>query len=174
MVACSRFWYVSWLCSDVKSGRAPSTISAPASRHAPAIASTRALVSALTGHMASSSQTAIRSPSSPSSARVGNLRVYPRAMMSSGPAIVRTAVSRSTADRPSGPMTEMSEVARTSPGGACPRIHSRFHVGLWPKTPQKCAGLRIEPPMSEPASRPVSPAASAAADPPDEPPGARV
>jgi hypothetical protein len=40
--------------------------------------------------------------------------------------------------------------------------------------PQKCAGLRIEEPMSLPASMPLSPAASAAAEPPDDPPGARV
>ena len=47
------------------------------------------------------------------------------------------------------------------------------HVGLCPYKPQKCAGLRIEPPMSEPHSSPVIPAASAAAEPPDEPPGVR-
>ena len=38
-------------------------------------------------------------------------------------------------------------------------------LGLWPKTPQKCAGFRIDEPISLPASSPVSPAASAAADP---------
>src|SRR5262249_49213095 len=48
------------------------------------------------------------------------------------------------------------------------------HVGLWPNTPQKCAGLRIDEPMSLPASGAVSPAASAAAEPPDDPPGARA
>ena len=47
-------------------------------------------------------------------------------------------------------------------------------VGLWPYTPQKCAGLRIDEPMSLPASSPVSPAASAAAEPPEDPPGARA
>ena len=40
--------------------------------------------------------------------------------------------------------------------------------------PQKCAGVRIEPPMSLPSSRPVRPAASAAAAPPEDPPGVRV
>ena len=48
------------------------------------------------------------------------------------------------------------------------------HVGLWPKTPQKCAGLRIEEPMSLPASSAGKSAASAAAEPPEEPPGARA
>ena len=40
--------------------------------------------------------------------------------------------------------------------------------------PQKCAGQRIEPPMSLPSSSGVNPAATAAAAPPDEPPGVRV
>jgi len=44
---------------------------------------------------------------------------------------------------------------------------------LSPNTPQKWAGLRIDPPMSLPSSKPVSPAASAAAEPPDDPPVVR-
>jgi hypothetical protein len=56
-----------------------------------------------------------------------------------------------------------------APPRAWPRMGSRFQVGLWPNTPQKCAGLRMKPPMSLPISRPVRPAASAAADPPEEP-----
>ena len=39
------------------------------------------------------------------------------------------------------------------------------------KTPQKCAGQRNDPPMSEPSSSATKPAASAAAAPPDDPPG---
>ena len=96
----------------------------------------------------------------------------PRAAISSGPAITRTANSKSAAERASGPITEMSEGVST-PGVAWPRGGSRFQVGLWPNTPQKCAGLRMEPPMSEPVSKPTSPAANAAADPPEEPPGMR-
>ena len=46
-------------------------------------------------------------------------------------------------------------------------------VGLWPQTPQSCAGLRMEAPMSLPSSSPVKPAASAAAAPLEEPPGVR-
>ena len=42
-------------------------------------------------------------------------------------------------------------------------------MGLWEKTPQKLAGTRSEPPISEPISRGVMPTASAAAAPPDEP-----
>jgi hypothetical protein len=67
-------------------------------------------------------------------------------------------------------MTVMS-VGAYLPGRACPSPGAMSYVGLWPYTPQKWAGPRIEPPMSLPSSRPVSPAASAAALPPDEPPG---
>merc|ERR1719188_2343420 len=45
------------------------------------------------------------------------------------------------------------------------------YVGLCPQTPQKCAGFRMEPPMSEPSSSAESPAAMAAAEPPELPPG---
>ena len=92
--------------------------------------------------------------------------------MSSGTAISDIASSRSKAERASGPITEMSVGVRMPPS-AWPNIGTRFQVGLCPNTPQKWAGLRIEPPMSLPISSPVSPAASAAADPPEEPPGVR-
>ncbi len=42
--------------------------------------------------------------------------------------------------------------------------------GLKPTTPLKAAGMRIEPPMSEPLARVAVPLASAAPDPPDDPP----
>src|SRR5208283_1257549 len=40
-----------------------------------------------------------------------------------------------------------------------------------PLTPQKQAGSRIEPPVSDPRATMASPAATAAAEPPLEPPG---
>jgi hypothetical protein len=43
--------------------------------------------------------------------------------------------------------------------------------GLIPKSPQHEAGMRIEPPPSEPCAIDASPAATAAAAPPLEPPG---
>jgi hypothetical protein len=58
--------------------------------------------------------------------------------------------------------------------GMWPRCGTRPWLGLWPNTPQQCAGTRIDPPMSLPSSRLVKPAATAAAEPPDEPPGVRV
>jgi hypothetical protein len=42
---------------------------------------------------------------------------------------------------------------------------------LNPVTPQNAAGIRIEPPMSDPVASVVDPAARAAADPPLDPPG---
>src|SRR6267142_141826 len=48
---------------------------------------------------------------------------------------------------------------------------TRPYGGLKPTTPQKDAGILIEPPMSEPVARVVEPAASEAPEPPLEPPG---
>src|SRR5436305_10124474 len=42
-----------------------------------------------------------------------------------------------------------------------------------PTTPQKAAGWRMEPPVSEPSAATAVPAATAAAEPPLEPPGTR-
>src|SRR5580692_2394743 len=42
-----------------------------------------------------------------------------------------------------------------------------------PTTPQRAAGWRTEPPVSEPSATVVNPAATAAAEPPDDPPGTR-
>ena len=97
----------------------------------------------------------------------------PAASSSSGAAIRPRANSRSKADRARGPATAMS-VCVSASNRPCPRTETKFQLGLWPNTPQKCAGLRIDPPMSLPISKPVKPAASAAADPPDDPPGARL
>src|SRR5262245_21404881 len=49
---------------------------------------------------------------------------------------------------------------------------TRPYGGLNPTTPQNDAGMRIEPPMSDPLASVVVPAASAAAAPPEEPPTA--
>ncbi len=59
-------------------------------------------------------------------------------------------------------------------GGTWPRIGSTPQLGLSAQTPQKLAGWRSDPPMSEPISSGVMPVASAAAAPPDDPPGTRV
>src|SRR5689334_25005697 len=46
-------------------------------------------------------------------------------------------------------------------------------VGMRPTTPQCDAGMRIEPPVSEPSATGTSPAATAAPEPDDEPPAIR-
>ena len=45
--------------------------------------------------------------------------------------------------------------------------------GLWPKTPLKNAGSRIEPAMSEPRPTGEPPEPTAAPSPPEEPPAVR-
>src|SRR4051794_19887401 len=47
---------------------------------------------------------------------------------------------------------------------------TRPYGGLNPTTPLNEAGIRIDPPMSEPVARVVEPAARAAPEPPQEPP----
>src|SRR5437899_9395412 len=51
---------------------------------------------------------------------------------------------------------------------------TRPKVGLRPTSPQKLAGMRIEPAPSEPSASGPNPAATAAAPPPVDPPGVRV
>ena len=50
---------------------------------------------------------------------------------------------------------------------------TRPREGLIPNSPQHEAGMRIDPPPSEPCASGRTPAATAAAAPPDEPPGVR-
>ena len=46
-------------------------------------------------------------------------------------------------------------------------------MGLKPTIPQHAAGIRIEPPLSDPSAASATPAASAAAEPPLDPPAIR-
>ncbi len=55
-----------------------------------------------------------------------------------------------------------------------PMSSQRPAVGLRLHTPQKAAGTRTLPPMSEPRPRGEAPAATNAASPPEEPPGVRL
>ena len=45
--------------------------------------------------------------------------------------------------------------------------------GLWPNTPQNSAGIRIEPPMSDPSPNGEPPEPTAAPSPPELPPAVR-
>ena len=49
----------------------------------------------------------------------------------------------------------------------------RPKLGFNPTMPQKEAGMRTEPPMSEPSASGTEPLATAAPEPPEEPPGVR-
>src|SRR3990167_6714558 len=57
--------------------------------------------------------------------------------------------------------------------GYTPSSGHRPLVVLSPKTPEKAAGLRTDPPVSEPTAKAHIPAATATAEPLDEPPGTR-
>ena len=58
--------------------------------------------------------------------------------------------------------------------GHTPVIGMRPQVVFRPATPQHAAGIRIDPPVSEPYAMSASPVATATADPLDEPPGTRA
>ena len=58
-------------------------------------------------------------------------------------------------------------------GSTIGAVGTRPRCGLSPNSPQQPAGMRIEPPPSEPSAAEHSPAATAAAEPPLEPPGVR-
>ncbi len=55
--------------------------------------------------------------------------------------------------------------------GNTPSVGHRPTVVFNPKTPQNAAGMRTEPPVSEPIAKPLIPAATATAGPLLDPPG---
>src|SRR3954452_10240306 len=83
----------------------------------------------------------------------------------SAPAISPVSNAQSSAVRASGPT-----VSSDCDSGIAPARLIRPTVVLKPVTPQKCAGMRIEPPVSEPSAAKVSRAATADPEPDDDPP----
>src|SRR5437762_10839675 len=83
----------------------------------------------------------------------------------SGPAMAAAISPQSSAVRASGPT-----VSSVNESGIALARLTRPLVGFNPVTPQKCAGIRIEPPVSEPSAAGTSRAATAAPEPEDEPP----
>src|SRR5215212_6984169 len=83
----------------------------------------------------------------------------------SGPAMAAAISAQSSAVRASGPT-----VSSVNESGIAFARLTRPLVGFKPVTPQKCAGMRIEPPVSEPSAAGTSRAATAEPDPDDEPP----
>src|SRR3954452_6286801 len=87
----------------------------------------------------------------------------------SGPAITLRIRAQSSAVCASGPT-----VSSVNESGIALARLTRLLVGLSPDTPQKCAGMRIEPPVSEPSAAGTSRAATAAPEPDEEPPVIRA
>src|SRR2546430_6508976 len=83
----------------------------------------------------------------------------------SGPAIVLSAKARSATERPRHP-----EVLNVDHAKAALGFGTRPIEGRKPATLQKAAGLRNEPPVSEPLATGANPHASDTAAPPDDPP----
>ena len=83
----------------------------------------------------------------------GRSSVQPTASSASGPASTSSPSRRSATDRASGPPWLTSASTRAPGGpGMWPRLGTTPHDGFSPYTPQKCAGARIDPPMSLPSS----------------------
>src|SRR5207245_11095800 len=83
----------------------------------------------------------------------------------SAPAINPSSSAQSSALCANGPT-----VSSDCDSGIAPARLTRPTVVFSPVTPQKCAGIRIEPPVSDPNAANVKRAATAAPDPDDEPP----
>src|SRR4051812_24011068 len=83
----------------------------------------------------------------------------------SGPAIVLNANARSATERPRHP-----EVLSVDHPNEARGLGTRPGEGRKPTTLQNAAGLRSEPPLSDPLATGTSPHASATAAPPDDPP----
>src|ERR1700722_7562682 len=83
----------------------------------------------------------------------------------SGPAIVLSTKARSATERPRHP-----EVLKVDHANAALGLGTRPIEGRKPTTLQNAAGLRSEPPVSEPLATGTSPQAKATAAPPEDPP----
>ena len=83
----------------------------------------------------------------------------------SGPAIVLNTKARSVTERPRHP--EVLNVDHANPAFG---FGTRPIEGRKPATLQNAAGLRSEPPVSEPLTTGANPQASETAAPPEEPP----
>src|SRR3954469_14587023 len=88
-----------------------------------------------------------------------------RGARESGPAIVLSAKARSATERPRHP-----EVVSVHHANGAFGFGTRPGDGRNPATLQNAAGLRSEPPVSDPLATGTSPQANATAAPPDDPP----
>src|SRR5437870_1855206 len=86
----------------------------------------------------------------------------------SNPQIASSVSAHSRTDFASGPIWSSDKANATRP-----YLDTRPYVGFIPTTPQNDAGVRMDPPVSEPSAISDVPDATLAADPPLEPPGTR-
>lgn len=95
------------------------------------------------------------------------VRGGPVATVKPGSSKAMPAASPATS-RASGPTVSMLGAS-----GHTPASGIRPPVVFRPATPQQAAGMRTEPPVSDPKATSASPVATATADPLDDPPGTR-
>src|SRR5881392_3254791 len=90
------------------------------------------------------------------------------AMAGYDPAIAPSISARTAAVCAIGPAWSIDHES-----GSTPARLTRPYVGLRPLIPQSEAGMRIEPPVSDPSAPGASAAATATPEPEDEPPATR-
>jgi len=109
-----------------------------------------------------------RAPSSTAARNDSAARSRPKA----SPGRVRAMASRPAAASRTVRASTPS-VTRPGPSVPCGPGETSPRVGFSPMIPQQAAGMRIEPPPSEPWARGTTPEATAAAAPPLDPPAVR-
>ena len=106
----------------------------------------------------------------------GSAAIATRPTTAGGPADTVNPGSSSSipAVRPATSRAIGPTVSRLGASGRTPASGIRAHVVFRPATPQQAAGIRMDPPVSEPYATSASPVATATAEPLDEPPGTRA
>src|SRR5262245_59549589 len=119
------------------------------------------------------SKPAARSAASTAASISGSLRVAMRPIVPAGVTSASNPGSSSSMPRrvsstrrPSGPI-----VSNDGASGQTPSSGMRPNVVFSPVTPQQAAGIRTDPPVSEPSATSASSVATATAEPLDDPPG---
>jgi hypothetical protein len=121
------------------------------------------------------SQPAAASAVSTASSMMGSAPITTRPMTRGAGAATENpgSSSRIPATRPATSLAIGPTVSMLGARGHTPVSGIRPQVVLRPAIPQHAAGIRIDPPVSEPYETSASPLATATAEPLDEPPGTR-
>src|SRR6478735_5278003 len=159
------------LSASDRSGHAENTAAPDRANRRPACSMTPATEASTSNAPPRSADQATRSPcSDPESGGSNEEPGSPSASgaRASGPAMTERSRARSPTLRAIGPPTEV-----VSHWFGLGHSGTRPNEGRSPTTPQNDAGLRSEPPMSDPSASGTIPDASAAAAPPLDPPAER-